>query len=284
MLISRLQAVLGTATLIVATAAVSIIVVSKWNFFPSMDYEDCAARAAKDAKSKDGLSVLLSICSSEFKGRRKPGGGYTYYNSCPGLRFDIGQTFDVKGPNPTPDEQQYMREQCLADMKAERGAAAEEAEADRKAREEVERKRQAMHAADYALRLEEERKRQSAKLELDKRKQNALANVSIIQTEITCYQGGRCVFDVAIINKSNESIKDISFGWMFPPSSNIPCPAQLSSKRKEYAKLRPGETTWVKNIEAYDVPRGHSSYCIKVTDVEIDASESTCNAFWGCPR
>lgn len=89
LLISKLRAVLGAAILIVATSAVAAIVVPKWNPFPPKDYEDCAARAAKDAKSKDALSVLLSICGSEFEGRRKAGGGYTYYDSCQDRAFDI---------------------------------------------------------------------------------------------------------------------------------------------------------------------------------------------------
>jgi hypothetical protein len=133
-LISKLRAVLGVAILIIATAAISAIIASKWNLFPPMDYEDCAARAAKDVKSKDALSVLLSLCDSEFKGRRKPGGGYAYYNSCRGSTFDLGRTFDIKGPNPSSDEQKYMKDQCLADIYADTQAAEQEAEAARKNR------------------------------------------------------------------------------------------------------------------------------------------------------
>jgi len=61
------RALLGAAILIVATAAITTIVVSNRTLFPPTDYEDCAARAAKDARSKDALSVLLSLCDSEFK-------------------------------------------------------------------------------------------------------------------------------------------------------------------------------------------------------------------------
>ena len=34
-------------------------------------------------------------------------------NICPGQTFDIGRTFDIKGPNPTPDQRKHMREQVL---------------------------------------------------------------------------------------------------------------------------------------------------------------------------
>jgi hypothetical protein len=100
---------------------------SKWdNLFPPTDYEDCAAHAAKTAKSKEALSVLISVCESEFRARRKD--GYDYYKSCPGRRFDIGGTFNIKGPK-TPDEQRYMEGQCSAAIEAERLTAKEEAAA-----------------------------------------------------------------------------------------------------------------------------------------------------------
>jgi hypothetical protein len=63
----------------------------------------------------DALSVLLSVCDSEFKGRRKAGGGYAYYNTCPGRNFDLGRTFEIKGPNPTPVEQKYKVESVSAE-------------------------------------------------------------------------------------------------------------------------------------------------------------------------
>jgi hypothetical protein len=119
-LIPRLWAALGAVILIVASAAISAFVVSNWNPYSSRDYEDCAARAAKDAKSKDALSVLLSVCRSEFEGRRKAGGGYTYYDSCQ------QKTFDIKGPNRNPDELENIKKECLAYVDRQ---AAEEREA-----------------------------------------------------------------------------------------------------------------------------------------------------------
>jgi hypothetical protein len=75
-LISTARAVLGAAILIVASAAVTATVMSKWNnLFPPTDYEDWAAHAAKTAKSKEALSVLISVCESEFRGRQRMAAG-----------------------------------------------------------------------------------------------------------------------------------------------------------------------------------------------------------------
>jgi len=47
-------------------------------------------------------------------------------NICPGQTFDIGRTFDIKGPNPTTDQRKHMREQMLGHgVQAELQAAAE---------------------------------------------------------------------------------------------------------------------------------------------------------------
>ena len=92
----------------IAAVAISAIAVTKWHPFAPKDYEECAERAARDAKSKDALSVLVSVCRSNFAGRRKAGGGYTYYDPCQ------ESTFDINGPNPTPDEAKYIMDKCLA--------------------------------------------------------------------------------------------------------------------------------------------------------------------------
>jgi hypothetical protein len=41
-------------------------------------------------------------CNARFAGRRKPGGGYTYYD------FMQGRNFDIAGPNPTPEERDWI--------------------------------------------------------------------------------------------------------------------------------------------------------------------------------
>ncbi len=46
--------------------------------------------------------------------RRKPGGGYTYYD------FMQDRTFDIAGPNPTPEEQKKIDEQYTVYLEKER--------------------------------------------------------------------------------------------------------------------------------------------------------------------
>ena len=71
-----------------------------WKRAPS-DFEECADQAEKSA-SKQEKTVGLGECNAKFAGRRKPGGGYTYYD------FLQDRTFDIAGPNPTPDEQKKI--------------------------------------------------------------------------------------------------------------------------------------------------------------------------------
>lgn len=66
-----------------------------WTATPA-DYEECAERAERSA-TKD-KATLLSACDGQFAGRRKAGGGYTYYD------FMQNRSFDIAGPNPTAAE------------------------------------------------------------------------------------------------------------------------------------------------------------------------------------
>jgi hypothetical protein len=74
-----------------------------WSHAPS-DFEECAD-AAEKAASKEEKTSALAECNAKFAGRRKPSGGYTYYD------FMQDRTFDIAGPNPTPEEQKYIDEQ-----------------------------------------------------------------------------------------------------------------------------------------------------------------------------
>ena len=74
-----------------------------WSHAPA-DFEECAD-AAEKAATKEEKTGALAECNAKFAGRRKPGGGYTYYD------FMQDRTFDIAGPNPTPAEQKYIDEQ-----------------------------------------------------------------------------------------------------------------------------------------------------------------------------
>jgi hypothetical protein len=75
-----------------------------WWYHAPKDFEDCADLAEK-AATKEDKAAALTQCNAKFAGRRKPGGGYTYYD------FMQNRSFDIAGPNPTPEEQKYIDQQ-----------------------------------------------------------------------------------------------------------------------------------------------------------------------------
>jgi hypothetical protein len=84
-----------------------------WSARAPADFEECADRAEK-AATKEAKSAALSECHSKFAGRRKAGGGYTYFD------FMQNRHFDIAGPNPTPEEQKHIDEQYIAYLEQER--------------------------------------------------------------------------------------------------------------------------------------------------------------------
>ena len=83
-----------------------------WSRGPA-DFEECAD-AAEKAATKDARTSALSECNAKFAGRRKPGGGYSYFD------FMQNRSFDIAGPNPTPEEQKQIDEQYTAYLDRER--------------------------------------------------------------------------------------------------------------------------------------------------------------------
>jgi hypothetical protein len=84
-----------------------------WGARAPADYEQCAEPAEK-AESKETKAAQLAECGVKFAGRRKAGGGYTYFD------FMQNRHFDIAGPNPTPAEQKYIDEQYAAYLARER--------------------------------------------------------------------------------------------------------------------------------------------------------------------
>ena len=78
-----------------------------WGSRAPADFEECADGAEK-AASKEARTAALAQCNAKFAGRRKPGGGYTYFD------FMQNRNFDIAGPNPTPEEQKQIDEQYTA--------------------------------------------------------------------------------------------------------------------------------------------------------------------------
>jgi hypothetical protein len=107
-----------TSTLLVAGSVGLIVLLPVrvsaqwWSRAPS-DFEACAD-AAEKATSKEEKTAALADCNAKFAGRRKPGGGYTYYD------FMQDRTFDIAGPNPTPEEQKAIDQQYTVYLESQR--------------------------------------------------------------------------------------------------------------------------------------------------------------------
>ena len=100
----RSQILLTAAMIGCALLAPSQARAQWWGTRAPADFEDCADLAEK-AASKEARTAALSECNAKFAGRRKPGGGYAYFD------FMQNRNFDIAGPNPTPEEQRQIDEQ-----------------------------------------------------------------------------------------------------------------------------------------------------------------------------
>lgn len=93
------------AAILLAIAALPLRAHAEWWSSAPVDYEDCIEKGAKTATTADAKAALASQCDAKFAGRRKPGGGYTYFD------FMQNRSFDIAGPNPTAEELRKMDEQ-----------------------------------------------------------------------------------------------------------------------------------------------------------------------------
>ncbi|HEV7877112.1 hypothetical protein [Bradyrhizobium sp.] len=107
--------------LVAAIVACAVLVPARshaqwWGARAPADYEECAERAEK-AASKEAKAAQLSDCGVKFAGRRKAGGGYSYFD------FMQNRHFDIAGPNPTPEEQRHIDQQYADYLARERQSA-----------------------------------------------------------------------------------------------------------------------------------------------------------------
>jgi hypothetical protein len=136
------------AALLVAAAGFFLLTPShaqaQWWKRAPVDFEECADAAEKAATKTEKTSALAD-CNAKFAGRRKTGGGYTYYD------FLQDRTFDIAGPNPTPEEQKKIDESYTAYLANQRRSTVV---ADALARQQ---EQQAQQIQQVALRTEVER-------------------------------------------------------------------------------------------------------------------------------
>lgn len=108
---------LRSSALLIAVASCVMLAATRanaqwWRSGPA-DFEDCAD-AAEKAAPKEARTAALAECNAKFAGRRKPDGGYTYFD------FMQNRSFDIAGPNPTPEEQKRIDEQYTIFLEQER--------------------------------------------------------------------------------------------------------------------------------------------------------------------
>jgi hypothetical protein len=83
------------------------------------DFEECV-EALQAGAHQTGLSPSdaqagsITDCNTRFAGRRKPGGGYRYYD------FMQDRTFDIAGPNPTADERNRIDREYIGFLDIQR--------------------------------------------------------------------------------------------------------------------------------------------------------------------
>jgi Skp family chaperone for outer membrane proteins len=227
-----------------------------WNPFAPADYEDCIESAAKAAKSKAALEILVSACEGKFTGRRSPGGGYSYFDARQGKQFNI------IGPNPTAAELKRFDEEYsryLAEQRQlERIAAEQQPE-----QEAAENRRQ-------QARIDWELRKQEFAADLQKRQENATSKIKITSTKIECSYCRSFDLTIALKNQSGETISRVSVGWTFIPPDQTNCPTSFETKSWQNISLRPKDTA-VLNIHGRDGPAENNTYkiCTGVTGVEI---------------
>jgi hypothetical protein len=106
----------ASVLIIAAIACIALVPMraeAQWWRSTPKDFEACADLAEK-AKSKEEKTSALAECNAKFAGRRKAGGGYTYYD------FMQDRSFDIAGPNLTPEEQKKIDEQYTVYLENQR--------------------------------------------------------------------------------------------------------------------------------------------------------------------
>jgi hypothetical protein len=78
------------------------------------DFEECVEQVQANAPANDEHGRSTTECNARFAGRRKPGGGYTYYD------FMQNRNFDIAGPNPTAEERKQIDREYMSFLDAQR--------------------------------------------------------------------------------------------------------------------------------------------------------------------
>ena len=85
----------------------------RWSF-PNAptDFEECVEQAQNALGAQ--RTALMTECGARFAGRRRAGGGYTYYD------FMQNRIFGIAGPNPSAEERRYIDSEYMRFLVSER--------------------------------------------------------------------------------------------------------------------------------------------------------------------
>jgi hypothetical protein len=108
---------IASAAVIAVTLAAAAFSLRGSSLESARDFEECIEAITANQSSSlagDERGAALTGCSARFAGRRKPGGGYSYYD------FMQNRSFDIAGPNPTADERKQIDREYIAFLDAQR--------------------------------------------------------------------------------------------------------------------------------------------------------------------
>jgi hypothetical protein len=118
---ARVVAAAVGAAAVIALAVVWLLFGRSSSPDQAQDYEDCVERMQSQRLPDEELNSGLAGCGARFAGRRKPDGGYSYYD------FMQDRKFDISGPNPTPDERKAIDREYITYLEGQRREAISEA-------------------------------------------------------------------------------------------------------------------------------------------------------------
>jgi hypothetical protein len=109
--------------LVTAVALVLLALVVLWLGYrgsppqAARDFEECAEQVQAKSPSNDERGASMTDCNARFAGRRKAGGGYTYFD------FMQNRKFDIASPNPTVEEHKQIDREYMVFLDAQRREA-----------------------------------------------------------------------------------------------------------------------------------------------------------------
>jgi hypothetical protein len=204
-----------------------------FGFFGPKDYEECAVKAAKDAKNRDALGILLQSCNSEYPARRKSTGGYRYFDS------RTGEYVDVSGPKLSTADVEAINTRFQNFL--------------------------------YWKQVEEQRV-QDRNAAIQRREAEVLPMLEITERRLTgrgydrCYEG---TLSVSFRNKSRETIKEISIGFA-NIGENASCPRNTPRLATRAIFVRPGETGIVTITSTALCENWGQYYCASIIGANIE--------------